>query len=445
MTKTKRFCRIEGCTKIVKSQGLCQRHGAKTRLCKVEGCPKQAQGNFDGMCKVCNDGVQIVVFDCCDFRIPVSHSFSCSVSHCSPSLSIVSFSLIHYTLQSHFKQSRVDLKETLVIPSTRPPPPSGQSVYDSIIPASLGFRPTAERPVMPLVAHLKQGFDENRPRGWHRNDERRARGLWPVSKAAMQLTGWERELVWMEILLLSGTPGASFRHLARAWGRDKGFHMVLAQFICERRGNVERKKRPKTGNLKNDEDDNEYYEQGGNAEGGGMMEDILTFEDMEFPIEMLDTLRQSDVESSEGGGSVAAENVHSQAGTMVHAVASAPIAVKVAPVVVPPPQQQVYPTVVPPHVVEHAHSHAAGMIHPDQVPVVAAPPPAVPHHHEEHHHEEHHHDAEAYVDVDPLDEHLLMTQQQHDHAMQHHATAGTGQVMSKEQQATLMTTTPTPI
>lgn len=47
----------------------------------------------------------------------------------------------------------------------------------------------------------------------------------------------------MEILALSGNPDASFRHLARAWGRDKGFHMVLAQFICERRGDVERKKR----------------------------------------------------------------------------------------------------------------------------------------------------------------------------------------------------------
>ena len=43
--------------------------------------------------------------------------------------------------------------------------------------------------------------------------------------------------------MLSGNPDASFRHLARAWGRDKGFHMVLAQFICERRGDVERKKR----------------------------------------------------------------------------------------------------------------------------------------------------------------------------------------------------------
>ena len=44
----RRFCRIEGCERIVKSQGLCQRHGAKPRLCKVIDCTKQAQGNFDG-------------------------------------------------------------------------------------------------------------------------------------------------------------------------------------------------------------------------------------------------------------------------------------------------------------------------------------------------------------------------------------------------------------
>ncbi|OEU08929.1 hypothetical protein FRACYDRAFT_249272 [Fragilariopsis cylindrus CCMP1102] len=46
----RRFCRTEGCNRTVKSQGLCQRHGAKPRTCKVEGCDKQAQGNFDKMC-----------------------------------------------------------------------------------------------------------------------------------------------------------------------------------------------------------------------------------------------------------------------------------------------------------------------------------------------------------------------------------------------------------
>lgn len=94
---------------------------------------------------------------------------------------------------------------------------------------------------MPLVEHLKAGFDEGKPPAWHRNEERRARGFWPVSSPSAQLEGWERELVWTEILILTGNSDTSFRHLARAWGRDKGFQTVLAQFICERKGDVSRK------------------------------------------------------------------------------------------------------------------------------------------------------------------------------------------------------------
>jgi hypothetical protein len=52
----------------------------------------------------------------------------------------------------------------------------------------------------------------------------------------------------VEILLLSGgTPYASFKHLAHAWGREKGFHMVLVNNVCERRGEVERKRRSDAG------------------------------------------------------------------------------------------------------------------------------------------------------------------------------------------------------
>jgi hypothetical protein len=94
---------------------------------------------------------------------------------------------------------------------------------------------------MPLIAHLKNGFDAGKPPAWHRNEERLARGYWPVTSPAAQLEGWERELVWTEILILTGNAQTSFRHLARAWGRDKGFQTVLAQFICERKGDVERK------------------------------------------------------------------------------------------------------------------------------------------------------------------------------------------------------------
>jgi hypothetical protein len=52
----------------------------------------------------------------------------------------------------------------------------------------------------------------------------------------------------VEILLLSGgTPHANFKDLAHAWGREKGFHQVLAQSVCERRGEVDRKRRSDAG------------------------------------------------------------------------------------------------------------------------------------------------------------------------------------------------------
>lgn len=121
-------------------------------------------------------------------------------------------------------------------------PPIGETVFKTIIPSSISWR-SSIGDTMPLVRHLREGFESDKPAGWHRNDERQARGFLPVKNLATQLEGWERELVWMEILLLTGNWETTFRHLAHGWGRDKGFHMVLAQFICRRHGNVERKKR----------------------------------------------------------------------------------------------------------------------------------------------------------------------------------------------------------
>lgn len=46
----RRNCKIVGCNRVVKAQGLCQRHGARTKLCRSGGCMKQAQGGADGYC-----------------------------------------------------------------------------------------------------------------------------------------------------------------------------------------------------------------------------------------------------------------------------------------------------------------------------------------------------------------------------------------------------------
>jgi hypothetical protein len=195
----RRYCRAVDCTRIVKSQGLCQRHGAKPRQCRVECCGKQAQGNFNGMCK------------------------------------------------SHFKAQQQDSTPLSLTPypilTPEPPPTAGESVYDGILPASHAWNPVTSAGEMPLIEHFKQGFHLQKPPAWHRNEERRARGLWPVENPAVQFEGWERELVWMEILLLTGTPESSFRRLARGWGRDEGFHMVLSHFICDQHGDIHREKR----------------------------------------------------------------------------------------------------------------------------------------------------------------------------------------------------------
>jgi hypothetical protein len=201
----RRYCRIEGCNKVVKSQGLCQRHGAKPCLCKIKGCTKQAQGSYEGMCK------------------------------------------------THFKHCNLKQDDSKVTATTRKEPirleeaskPSGESVYDRIIPESLAW--SADKgTAMPLIEHLKEGFIQQRPRGWHRNDERHARGLAATNNPTEQLKDWERQLVWSEICLLSGSPQASFHHLARSWGRNKGFQGVVTQYVCERRGDVQRKRRVDT-------------------------------------------------------------------------------------------------------------------------------------------------------------------------------------------------------
>jgi hypothetical protein len=45
--KKKRLCRFPGCQRVIKSQGHCQRHGAKAKRCRVEGkCSKRNQVFF---------------------------------------------------------------------------------------------------------------------------------------------------------------------------------------------------------------------------------------------------------------------------------------------------------------------------------------------------------------------------------------------------------------
>jgi hypothetical protein len=200
--KRKRQCRFPGCTKTIKSQGHCQKHGARAKRCKVASCEKQAQGTHQGMCK------------------------------------------------RHWKEKHVPPSDPK--PEDVAPEPSGESVYDVIIPASVAWKATKkrveDREVMPLVQHLRDGADL-KPSGWHRSDERKARGVRPIQSLSVQFEPWERQLVMFEILCISGTMWNSHKDLAHAWGREKGFHNILTGQVCERHGELERKKRSDVGKL----------------------------------------------------------------------------------------------------------------------------------------------------------------------------------------------------
>jgi hypothetical protein len=46
---------------------------------------------------------------------------------------------------------------------------------------------------MPLIAFLEEG--RSKETGWHRDQERRARGMFPQTTITSQLEPWERQLV----------------------------------------------------------------------------------------------------------------------------------------------------------------------------------------------------------------------------------------------------------
>ena len=84
---------------------------------------------------------------------------------------------------------------------------------------------------MPLLALLHEGYQNQKPAGWHRRQERSARGLATTTMQQQQLEPWEMELLLVEILVLTGHDPSGFVHLAHAWGQPTGFHLHLGRSI----------------------------------------------------------------------------------------------------------------------------------------------------------------------------------------------------------------------
>ncbi len=149
-------------------------------------------------------------------------------------------------------------------------------MYDSIIPASFAWKvegsgglkspkkviglslPTLPKKaggedteLIPLLQHLVDG--ESLDPGWHRTKERLSRGIRPAKALSVQLEPWEKQLAVMEMALIAGTDTKHLTQqkvtkvLAHAWGREKGFHKIMLEHHCSRRGDLARKKRADAG------------------------------------------------------------------------------------------------------------------------------------------------------------------------------------------------------
>eukprot|EP00579_Thalassiosira_antarctica_P017593 CAMPEP_0201928732 /NCGR_PEP_ID=MMETSP0903-20130614/21582_1 /ASSEMBLY_ACC=CAM_ASM_000552 /TAXON_ID=420261 /ORGANISM="Thalassiosira antarctica, Strain CCMP982" /LENGTH=434 /DNA_ID=CAMNT_0048467297 /DNA_START=27 /DNA_END=1331 /DNA_ORIENTATION=+ len=252
--KKKRVCKFPGCANTVKAQGHCQRHGAKTKRCKAPGCSSQAQGSHEGFCKR----------HWREFAAPEDQRISSKTP------------------------KKTAEEETTCIPI-------GSSVYDNILPASFGWKtdgngsgggllkspkkefkregggmaelgnmsdvkkdllkvkeddPT-ESELIPILQHILD--NEDLEVGWHRDNERLARGIRPPKSVSTQLESWEKQLAVMEMALIAGTDTKHVSQhkvtkiLAHAWGREKGFHKLMLDKHCARRGDLDRKKRVDAG------------------------------------------------------------------------------------------------------------------------------------------------------------------------------------------------------
>ena len=240
----RRFCKVEGCSRIVKSQGVCQRHGAKPCKCRVDGCNKQAQGNFNGMCKAHfrespqggaqadKDGTNNPVC-----RV-VSTNWGAALArngNAPPELLVsqdtttTSSSTTHP--ENNGSQGRTD-SPTLDRSHQAPRVLSfhKDSAYATSIPASIGWSAgSTEETNMPLVQALAQGSSQ--PAGWHRNAERAARSLEPVPPGTA-LEGWEMELLFIQTLLLSGTTQEALEGLAHGWAQTAEYYKQLGRLVC---------------------------------------------------------------------------------------------------------------------------------------------------------------------------------------------------------------------
>ena len=183
----KRICRFPGCNKTVKSQGACIRHGAKPKGCKVKDCPKQAQGNYDGMCKKCYNAIhnpkpppieepplEPTGQSVYDEIIPASVAWKAPKNKRAPVVE---------------QQQHMGMPDPMMMPAL--PPIGGGGGGGAAAMAAAAAPAETPADVMPLIAHLRKYA--HLEAGWHRKQERAARALPPPPGTSTQFETWERQ------------------------------------------------------------------------------------------------------------------------------------------------------------------------------------------------------------------------------------------------------------
>lgn len=114
-------------------------------------------------------------------------------------------------------------------------PAAKETTHGRLMPSTISLEAGNSKDFV-LSFHLENGHSNQQPYGWHRNNERAARGLSFVDVSSTILEDWEGELVWTETLLLHSRQNpSSYVHLAYAWGQQPGFHEDIAKIVTERR------------------------------------------------------------------------------------------------------------------------------------------------------------------------------------------------------------------
>ena len=241
-TTRKRLCRFPGCERVIKSQGHCQRHGARAKRCRhPSGCDKQAQGTHEGMCKRHWRMVQTQNQPVEDVIPPHSNKIRLAAPPPPSGTSVYEFIIPNsmayrptpqqiYSAHHHHHQVIFDTttgvgtnqknNAATAADALLQPPPSSltDAIFEPMVPpqydphhqnhnnstttaAAISGMTTnnhnvkgqPQQLVMPLVHYLAMNM--HLPNGWHRIHERRTRGVYPITSITTQLEGWERQLV----------------------------------------------------------------------------------------------------------------------------------------------------------------------------------------------------------------------------------------------------------